>query len=211
MSTNKRFWDRISERYDHHSKRYYMSYNKTIKHVLASTSKDSTLLEVGCGTGTITTAVAPYIKHITSVDISDKMLKVAQKKADALQLSNITFLQSTGNEINTKAHSYDTLLLINILHFVEDPEQMLAETSRLLKPDGLIIAAGDCFGEIYTFHQQLKSSMLKVLSYVGIIPKMHFYTRLSFRQLFEQHGFTIYEEDYLHRAPLNYYMELRKN
>jgi len=188
-----------------------MSYNKTIKHVLASTSKDSTLLEVGCGTGTITTAVAPYIKHITSVDISDKMLKVAQKKADALQLSNITFLQSTGNEINTKAHSYDTLLLINILHFVEDPEQMLAETSRLLKPDGLIIAAGDCFGEIYTFHQQLKSSMLKVLSYVGIIPKMHFYTRLSFRQLFEQHGFTIYEEDYLHRAPLNYYMELRKN
>lgn len=209
--TDKRFWDHVSKRYDHQSKKRFMSYNKVVKHILTATSKESNVLEIGCGTGIITVSVAPYVNHITGIDISDRMLEIAQKKAKTLNLRNTTFLQSTVKNSNTKKHSYDTLLLINVLHLTENPEQILNEASQLLKPDGLIIATGDCFGEIHSFPQFLHVSFFQLISFLGFIPKIKRYTRVSFRQLFEQQGYTIYEEETLDNRPLNCYLEVRKN
>lgn len=106
--TNRTYWNRISRRYDYHLSKFYISYNKTIKHVISATSKESNILDIGCGTGIITVAVAPYVKHITGIDISKKMIEVAKKKATALNLSNTSFLQYTKNFRKTEKQTYDT-------------------------------------------------------------------------------------------------------
>lgn len=94
---------------------------------------------------------------------------------------------------------------------IEKPEQLVSITTRKLNPNGLIIATTNCLGEIRSLRQYFHVSCLKILGFLGIIPKMTFFTRTSFRQLFEQQGYTIYEEEVLDSARSIYYLEARKN
>ncbi len=51
------------------------------------------VLEFGCGTGTTAITHAPYVKHIRAIDISSNMIEIAQRKADAKNIKNVTFEQ----------------------------------------------------------------------------------------------------------------------
>ena len=72
------------------------------------------LLEIGCGTGSTAIIHAPYVKRIQAIDISSKMIEIAQRKADASKVENINFEQSAIDEFSVPDQSLDAVLGLSI-------------------------------------------------------------------------------------------------
>ena len=56
-----------------------------------SLSTDSTVWEIGTGTGECALALAPGVKHVYATDVSPAMLECARRKAERRHISNVTF------------------------------------------------------------------------------------------------------------------------
>lgn len=54
-------------------------------------NRDSIVLDVGCGTGIYSLALAKYCKKVIGIDLSPKMIKIAERKALDEQIQNVEF------------------------------------------------------------------------------------------------------------------------
>ena len=59
------------------------AYQRKLKLTQDYLSPDMEVLELGCGTGTTALFHAPFVKHITGIDISRNMLEIARAKAES--------------------------------------------------------------------------------------------------------------------------------
>lgn len=95
-------------------------------------------LEVCCGTGANCYRVASAVKSITGLDISDKRVQEAQKKADESPFSNIKFVNGDAQNPPFPDQSFDTIFGAGALHHI-DLNAISAGMSRLLRPGGKAI------------------------------------------------------------------------
>lgn len=89
-------------------------------------------LDVGCGTGYSTLALANYCKTVTGIDPSQSML------ARSLQHPGVNYLQGSAEEIPLPDHSIDIATFAGSL-FYTDRNQVSVEIRRVCKTDALII------------------------------------------------------------------------
>ena len=83
MDRSVKFWDKIAERYSKRPIADEVAYQKKLQVTREYFRPDMEVLELGCGTGSTAILHAPYVKHILAIDISSKMIDIAQAKADA--------------------------------------------------------------------------------------------------------------------------------
>ena len=102
------------------------------------------VLEIGCGTGSTAIVHAPYVKHIRAIDFSQKMIDIAQTRAAAQTINNITFERASIEELNIPDQSYDMVLGLSVLHLLEEKEAVMAKVYALLKPGGLFVTSTAC-------------------------------------------------------------------
>lgn len=62
----------------------------------ASLDSDSTVLDLGCGPGTIANEIAQYTGHVLGVDISKVMIEIGQEHAP----DNVTYIQGSSNNMS---------------------------------------------------------------------------------------------------------------
>lgn len=90
------------------------------------------LLEIGVGNGS---HLHLYQKHeITGIDTSRNMLDTAKKYRN----KNIELLQMNGENLQFQDASFDYAVLSHVIAVANNPEKVLEETYRVLKPDGKI-------------------------------------------------------------------------
>lgn len=90
------------------------------------------LLEIGVGNGA---HFKYYNTHrIIGIDTSRSMVVQAQKRIKG----NIQVLQMNGENLSFESGVFDYVILSHVLAVVEDPEELLKEVYRVLKPDGKI-------------------------------------------------------------------------
>jgi ubiquinone/menaquinone biosynthesis C-methylase UbiE len=113
---------------------------------------NSCILEIGCGTGTLSLLIAERGAHVTAVDISPSMLSEAERKAEEAGLADaIKFLQLDVTELSDyfEPHSFDTI--VSTLAFSEFPPEVLQyalkQATQLLKPGGKILVADEIIPE----------------------------------------------------------------
>ena len=96
------------------------------------------LLEVPVGTGVLTMPVYRDLPNaeITCLDYSEDMMSSAQKKAQALGLKNVSFLQGDVGALPFPDESFDIVLSLNGFHAFPDKEAAYHETFRVLKSGG---------------------------------------------------------------------------
>jgi 2-polyprenyl-3-methyl-5-hydroxy-6-metoxy-1,4-benzoquinol methylase len=112
-------------------------------------------LEIGCGTGLVSLAIAPLVERVTAINTSREMLEVLQYKAGIAGISNIRthcsdldlFSSGTGPE-----EKFDLIYCSMTLHHIEDTAGCIRIFSRHLSPDG-IIAIADLEPEDGRFHE----------------------------------------------------------
>ena len=144
MTTSTKFWDKIADKYSKQPIADEASYQKKLKLTQNYFKPDMSVLEFGCGTGSTAIIHAPYVKHIRAIDISSAMIKIAQDKAKAQNIENVTFEQLTIEELEAEDSSYDVILGLSILHLLEDKESTISKIYKMLKPGGIFVT--DNFG-----------------------------------------------------------------
>jgi ubiquinone/menaquinone biosynthesis C-methylase UbiE len=147
MDQSAKFWDKIAERYSKQPIADEAAYQKKLQVTREYFQPDMEVLEFGCGTGSTAITHAPYVKHIQAIDISSKMIEIAQGKADAKNVENVTFHQSTISEFSVADQTFDAVLGLSILHLLDNKEEVIAKVHKMLKPGGIFVTSTACIGD----------------------------------------------------------------
>lgn len=94
-------------------------------------------LELGCGTGYFTRAVVGNARHVIATDLSDEMLEVARTQLS--EFPNVTIQKADCASTGFLAGIFDTVLMANLIHVLDDPLPCLRESHRILQRVGRLI------------------------------------------------------------------------
>lgn len=133
------YWDDRSQTFDRDNP-YIVGpgLNAEIKAWLQKQFADTDLvLELGCGTGAFSEAVAPVVKHLTATDVSEPMLQQASAKLG--QYSNIRLQKQDACHTSFDESAFDVVFMVNLLHIVQAPALILHECRRVVKNGGKVI------------------------------------------------------------------------
>lgn len=98
------------------------------------------VIDVGCGYGTFTLAVARCTRHeVIALDIEPELVTDMEKRAAASGLRNVRprVLDVTSGSLGVDPHQADVVLLFNLLH-CENPLTLLAASHAALRPGGRV-------------------------------------------------------------------------
>lgn len=100
------------------------------------------VLDVGTGTGRMVELFADQSEHIVALDNSPEMLRVARAKFDQITKNignNIDVMLGDFNDLPINDGSFDTLILHQVLHYAQDPKQVIKEAARVLSSNGRLM------------------------------------------------------------------------
>ena len=100
----------------------------------ALASSTWTVGDLGCGTGQVSAALAPFVERVIAVDASAAMLQAAKKRLHAFD--NIELRRGDLEALPVDDARLDAATLMLVLHHVPEPEKAIAEVARVLKPGG---------------------------------------------------------------------------
>ena len=108
-----------------------------------------TLLEVPVGTGVLTVPVYQSLPEaqITCLDYSAEMMKNAERRAEALAVKNVSFVQGDVGALPFEDESFDVVLSLNGFHAFPDKDAAFKETHRVLKKGGIFCGCFYIAGE----------------------------------------------------------------
>ncbi len=141
------FWNRIANRYARQPLGDEAAYQKKLQITRDYLELDMEVLEFGCGTGSTALAHAPFVKHILATDFSAKMIEIAQGKADAQNIENITFQRANIDELNLPDQSLDVVMGHSILHLLDNWRDVIIKVHGKLKPGGTFITSTACIAD----------------------------------------------------------------
>lgn len=119
----------------HMSKSEYTDY--LVQRIAAN--GDEHALEVAAGTCICGRALAPYVKDITCLDLTEKMLIQGKKLAKEKELNNIFFEIGNAEELPYKNESFDLVVTRLSLHHFTNPQKPFQEMTRVLKKGGKLV------------------------------------------------------------------------
>ncbi len=187
MTTSTKFWDKIAEKYAKQPIADEAAYQKKLAVTRDYFRPEMEILEFGCGTGSTAIAHAPYVKHIRAIDFSANMIAIAQGKADAQNIQNVTFEQASIDELNAPDGTYDAVLGLNVLHLLENKEHVIAKVYNLLQPGGVFITSTVCLGDTMAWFK-LIAPIGKLL---GLFPLVKVFTVKNLEKSLADAGFAI--------------------
>ncbi len=187
MNQSTKFWNKIAERYSKQPIADEAAYQKKLQITREYFQPDMEVLEFGCGTGTTAITHAPYVKHIHAIDISSKMIEIAQGKADAEKATNVTFKRSTIDEFSVSNQTLDAVLALSILHLLENKEEVIAKIHRMLKPGGIFVTSTACLGDTMKYIKLIAP----IGKFLGLIPLVKVFTTNELKDKLTDAGFQI--------------------
>jgi ubiquinone/menaquinone biosynthesis C-methylase UbiE len=98
------------------------------------------VLDVGCGTGSITRAAARRAKTATGIDLSSQMLALAEHRAKADGLDNVHFVHGDAQVHEFEQGSFDAIVSRAGVMFFGDPVAAFTNLRRALRPGGRLTA-----------------------------------------------------------------------
>jgi len=100
---------------------------------------ESVVVDVGAGTGTFATAVAPYCKKVIAVDVSPAMIATLKEKVSKLARTNVEVVEAGFLSFEADPNSIDFVYSRNALHQLPDHLKEIAvrRISKMLKPLGV--------------------------------------------------------------------------
>jgi ArsR family transcriptional regulator len=96
-----------------------------------------TVGDLGCGTGQVSAALAPFVARVIAIDGSAAMLQSAKKRLQSF--TNVELRRGDLEELPVDDGRLDAAMLTLVLHHVPEPDKALVEVARVVKPGGRIV------------------------------------------------------------------------
>jgi phosphatidylethanolamine/phosphatidyl-N-methylethanolamine N-methyltransferase len=97
------------------------------------------VLEVGVGTGLSLPEYKPHLE-ITGIDLAPEMLDRARERVAAEKLTNVAGLhEMDAGNLQFPDASFDTVVAMYVITVVPDPEKVMRELARVVKPGGEVM------------------------------------------------------------------------
>jgi ubiquinone/menaquinone biosynthesis C-methylase UbiE/DNA-binding transcriptional ArsR family regulator len=109
--------------------------------------------DLGCGTGQVSAAVAPFVARVIAIDSSAAMLQAAKRRLAGVE--NVELRRGDLEALPVDDSRLDVALLMLVLHHVPEPEKALAEVARVLKPGGRAIVGDMLPHDRESYRQQM--------------------------------------------------------
>lgn len=159
-------------------------------------------LEVAAGTCICGRALAPFVKDITCLDLTEEMLAQGKKLAEESRIENIYFQTGNAEDLPYEAETFDLVITRLSFHHFTNPEKPFQEMQRVLKKGGKMVvwdmeATEESLREIDDKIEKLRDpSHTRILS------------REEFEKMFEKDFMLQCEESTLVPVNLKSWMEL---
>ncbi|MGH8550212.1 MAG: bifunctional 2-polyprenyl-6-hydroxyphenol methylase/3-demethylubiquinol 3-O-methyltransferase UbiG [Methylococcales bacterium] len=128
--------------------------------------EDRKILDVGCGGGILSEALAKLGAEVTGIDLSDDLIEIAELHALESGLT-VEYKKISAEALAAgQPESFDCITCLEMLEHVPEPESIVQACSVLLKPGGKLFFS--------TLNRKLKSYLLAVVgaeTILRMIPK----------------------------------------
>ena len=143
------------------------------------------ILDLGCGTGHLTARIAETGALVVGVDRSPDMIRQAKEKYPSLK-----FEVMDAREIALDG-KFDAVFSNATLHWIKEPERVIAGIGKLLRPGGRFVAEFGGKGNTAELLKAVQHAWRK-LGIAGPAPHPWYYPSLAeYASLLEQHGFEV--------------------
>lgn len=146
-------------------------------------NKTQSILDLGCGTGTLTSQLADFADTVVGIDSSANMIEKARK-----QYPDIRFMVCDALALPFEKQ-FDVVFSNAVFHWIADHDVLLDQVHNVLKANGLLVCEFGANGNIATIENTFMSTCLE-LGY-EYKPKFNFPTREHFADLLIKNDFII--------------------
>jgi ArsR family transcriptional regulator len=112
-----------------------------------------TVGDLGCGTGHVASALAPFVTRVIAVDRSGEMLQAARRRLRDLE--GVEVRRGELEALPIDADELDAATLLLVLHHLPDPAAALSEARRVLKPGGRLVIVDMLAHDREEYRQQM--------------------------------------------------------
>ncbi len=95
--------------------------------------KQSTILDIGCGGGFLTNALAEAGHTVSGIDLSIESLRIA---AETDATGTVNYSKADAYDLCFEKQSFDVVCAMDLLEHVGKPEKVIQEAARVLRPGG---------------------------------------------------------------------------
>ncbi|UWR75705.1 class I SAM-dependent methyltransferase [Phaeobacter inhibens] len=129
--------------------------------------RNGRVLEVGVGTGLSLPLYKSHLK-VTGIDFSEDMLRKAKKRVAENKLHHVEALrQMDARALDFPDATFDTVSAMHVLSVVPDPEKVMGEIARVLKPGGKVVITNHFLREqgVLAFIERVSAPFANVLGW----------------------------------------------
>ena len=142
LSATRRYWDGAAERFDDEPDHGLAdpAARRAWTDLLAKLlpGEQANVLDVGCGTGSLSLVAAGLGHRVTGIDVSPEMIRRAEAKTRSAG-RNVTFSVMDAANPSLAAGDYNVLMCRHVLWALPEPAAVLERWTRLLAPGGRLV------------------------------------------------------------------------
>lgn len=99
------------------------------------------LIDIACGPGVVTAALAPNAASVVAFDATDEMLAKAKARCTKAGVDNVEFKSGDAEHLPFADAKFDGAVTRAALHHFVDPQRAIDEMFRVLRPGGIAVFA----------------------------------------------------------------------
>ncbi|MGO9559026.1 MAG: class I SAM-dependent methyltransferase [Acidimicrobiales bacterium] len=149
LARQQRFWTRRAVSWDHgagNNPGLVKVVNQVVEQAAATPEEHA--VDLGCGSGQVTLALAPKVASILAIDISDKMIRLLVDNAEAAGITNVQGRATPVEKLEFAPSSIDVIVSNYALHHLRDADKpvLVQRAYGWLRPGGRLVIGDMMFG-----------------------------------------------------------------
>jgi len=186
---------------------YHEAFNSYIAGKL-KIDESGRILELGCGSGSITRSVAKFSKaEVTGITLSDEEIQHFKKQVEKMKLKNCDVVKGDYHDLPFKENEFDGGYAIYCLKYSAKLGRVFKEVSRVLKPGGRFVSYELLLTDKFDSNNKEHKELAWNISFLTGMPAL--YTISEFRKLAEENGLRIVEEEEISTPEDRWYYDIQ--